>query len=512
MSNSGSNNTIARNSIFMSVRMVIVLLISLYTTRAVLAVLGVTDYGIYNVVCGFVSMFMFLNTSMSNGIQRFFNFELGKNGIDGARKVFNIALRIQLILAFAVIIIVEIIGIWYIRNKMVIPGDRIVAAEIIFQCSVVSMLFVIIQAPYVAAIIGHEKMDFYSIVGIIDVVLKLLIVLVLPLFSGDLLVIYGFLFILINVINFALYYLYSRKCFPEISVIKISDKTMLKEMLSFSGWNLFGSFSLMMREQGINMILNLYFGPIVNAARGVALQINGALEGFASNLVVPVRPQVIQSYAVGNIQRTLNLSYCVSKLSAFFVFILAIPVTIEIDFILALWLGNNVPSHTNTFVVIVMATTVVNLLMGAMAAIVHATGKMRNYQLIGGFVKLLCVPAALILLGLGCGPEWAMVSVFIFNLVGFVVGLYIIQSMVAFSVSDYFRKVLAPILFVFILSIIVIWPIMHFFEDGWLRFFISFVVSCSWTGACAFFIGLNSSEKEILTGMIGKVFSRFKRQ
>lgn len=495
----------------MSVRMVIVLLISLYTTRTVLAVLGVIDYGIYNVVCGFVSMFMFLNTSMSNGIQRFFNFELGKNGIEGARKVFNMALRIQLILAFAVIIIVEVIGIWYIHNKMVIPDDRMVAAEIIFQCSVVSMFFVIIQAPYVAAIIGHEKMDFYSIVGVIDVILKLFIVLVLPLFSGDLLVIYGFLFILINIINFALYYLYSRKYFPEIRVIRISDKSMLKEMLSFSGWNLFGSFSLMMREQGINMILNLYFGPIVNAARGVALQINGALEGFASNLVVPVRPQVIQSYAVGNIQRSLNLSYCVSKLSAFFVFVLAIPVTIEIDFILALWLGSNVPSHTNTFVVIVMATTVVNLLMGTMAGIVHATGEMKNYQLIGGLVKLLCVPAALLLLSIGFAPEWAMISVFIFNLIGFIVGLFIIQNIVAFRVSDYLRKVLVPIVIVFILSLIVVWPIKQFFEDGWLRFFITFAVSCTWTAVCAFFVGLNSSEKEILIGMIKKINTKIKR-
>lgn len=512
MSNSENNNTIAKNSIFMSARMVIVLLISLYTTRVVLATLGVTDYGIYNVVCGFVSMFMFLNTSMSNGIQRFFNFELGKNGIDGAKVVFNTALRIQLVLALVVVFIVEIIGIWYIRNKMVIPDDRLIAAEWVFQCSVLSMFFLIIQAPYVAAIIGHEKMDFYSIVGIIDVVLKLLIVLILPLFRGDLLVIYGFLFFIINFINFIFYYLYSKRRFPEISIIRVSDKRMLKEMLSFSGWNLFGSFSLMMREQGINMILNVYFGPIVNAARGVAQQINGALEGFASNLVVPVRPQVIQSYAAGNVKRSLNLSYCVSKLSVFFILIIAIPVAIEIDFILSLWLGNNVPSHTNTFVVIVMATAIVNLLMGTMAAIVHATGKMRNYQLIGSFVKLLCVPAALILLSMGLAPEWAMISVFIFNLVGFIVGLYIIQNIVSFSVSDYFKKVLAPILIVLILSLLVVWPIVHFFEDGWLRFFISIVVSCMWTSLCAFFVGLNSSEKEILKGMMVKIITRIKRK
>lgn len=511
MSNTLNTNTIARNSIFMSVRMVIVLLISLYTTRLVLATLGVTDYGIYNVVCGFVSMFMFLNTSMSNGIQRFFNYELGKNGIDGARKVFNIALRIQLALSITVIFIVETIGVWFLRSKMVIPDDRMFAAEWVFQCSVISMLFLIIQAPYVAAIIGHEKMDFYSVIGIVDVVLKLLIVLALPLFRGDLLIIYGFLFLLISIINFALYYFYTRKQFPEISIIRISDKIMLKEMLSFSGWNLFGSFSLMMREQGINMILNLYFGPVLNAARGIAQQINGALEGFASNLVVPVRPQVIQSYAVGNAQRSLNLSYCVSKLSVYFVLVLAIPVTMEINFILRLWLGSNVPTHTNTFVVIVMATTIVNLLMGTMAAIVHATGEMKNYQLIGSFVKLLCVPSALILLGLGFAPEWAMISVFFFNLFGFFIGLYIIQNIFSFRVSDYYRKVLVPIIIVFILSIIVVWPIMHFFDDDWLRFIISFVVSCTWTGLCAFFIGLNANEKLILRSLVKNFITKIRR-
>ena len=209
--NLSNNKRIAKNSILLSIRLIIVLLISLYSTRALLESLGIVDYGVYNVVCGFVSMFAFLNTSMSNGIQRFYNFEFGKNGVEGANRVYNMSVIIQLLLSVVIILFTESLGLWYLNNKMVIPTDRIIAAQWIFQFSIFSMLFVIMQAPYTAAVMAHEKMDFYAVISVLDAVLRLAIVLALPIFHGDLLIIYGFLFALISVINFLLYFYYGKK-------------------------------------------------------------------------------------------------------------------------------------------------------------------------------------------------------------------------------------------------------------------------------------------------------------
>ena len=266
--NSLKNEKIALNTILLSVRMVFVLFLSLYTTRITLDVLGIDDFGIYNVVGGFVSMFVFLNTSMSNGIQRFFNFELGRNGIKGAQKVYITSLIIQLILLFVLILLTETFGLWYLYNKMVIPQERFWAALWVFQLSVLSFVFVIMQVPYNAAIMAHEKMNFYAFIGVLDAILKLAIVFLIPYANSDALILYAALLAAISLLNFLLVFFYSRKHFEEIRILPLFDKLLFKSMLSFSGWNIFGTFSNMMREQGLNVILNLFLGPIVNAARG----------------------------------------------------------------------------------------------------------------------------------------------------------------------------------------------------------------------------------------------------
>lgn len=507
-----NNKRIVKNSAFMSIRLVIVLIITLYTTRATLSALGIVDYGIYNVVCGFVTMFSFLNTSLSNGIQRFFNYELGKNGKDGAGRVFNAAMLIQFSLSLLIVIIVEFIGLWYLQEKMVIPEERLIAAKCIFHSSVISMFFVIIQAPYTAAVLAHERMDFYSILSIVDVVLKLAIVLCLHFFSGDLLIIYGLLFAFINIINFFAYIIYAKKHFSEIRITSSWDKMMIKSMLSFSGWNLFGSFSLMMREQGVNMVLNFFCGPVVNAARGVASQVSGALESFAANLTIPVRPQVIQNYSVGKIDRSFNLTYSISKLSCFFLVFTAVPVGMEIDFILSLWLGKNVPEHANTFVIIILFCAFVNVLMGAMAAIVHASGNIRNYQVIGSIVKILSLPIAFILLYFKFPPESALVSVFVFNLLGFIIGLWIIKNIIPFSISEYCVKVIYPIFYISVLTIVFTFPIYLLMTDSALRFIVIFIIGGIVCATSSYFIGLTIDERNMVLGFIANVYKKIKRK
>lgn len=492
----------------MAIRMVFVLGITLYTTRVILNILGVEDYGVYNVVCGFVSMFAFLNISMSNGIQRFFNFELGKNGVDGANKVYNTALLIQFILAIIIIILTESLGLWYLHNKMVIPDGRMFAAEWIFQFSVMSFLFIIMQAPYAAAVMAHERMDFYAIVSVLDAVLKLGIVFAIPVLPGDKLIVYGLLYSLINILNFVIYYIYCKKNFAEIKIKRYFDKSLFQSMLGFSGWNIFGSISGVMKEQGINLVINLFFGPVVNAARGVAAQINGGLQSFVSNITTPVRPQVVQSYARGEYVRTMNLTYSVSKLSCCFLYLCALPVVLEIDYILRLWLGNTIPDHTNTFVIIVILTSFVNNLNAAVSGVIHASGKMMVYQTVSSTISLMCVPCSYFGLKFGMSPEFALLMVMGWAAISQIASLFILKTIVSYSIRDYVKSVLWPLLAVMIVTF---WPALFIHEymtSGFIRFLIVGITSVSVSSLGIYYIALNRSER----GLINSFLSKFKQK
>ena len=307
--NATNNRRIARNTIFLYIRMVVVMLISLYTTRVLMRVLGITDYGIYNVVSGFVTMFSFLNTSMAQGTQRFYNYEGVNGNTERLTLIFNTSCLIQLSLAILLALILEFIGIWYMENYMNIPSDRFHAASWIFHMSVVSMVFVILQVPFSAAVISHERMDMYALVSIVDAVFKLSIVVALPYVNNDRLIVYGFLYMSISLFNLIYYYTYCIIKFEEIRFKRIFDGKLFQEMLSFSGWNILDTFASMLRGQGLNMLLNSFFGPVVNAARGVAEQIGQTLRTLSVNVLSASRPQLISSYAESNYLRFKNLLY-----------------------------------------------------------------------------------------------------------------------------------------------------------------------------------------------------------
>lgn len=506
-----SNKRIANNSIHMSIRMVIVLIISLYTTRCILDVLGIQDYGIYNVVCGFVSMFSFLNTSMSNGIQRFYNFELGRNGEVGANKVYNNAFLIQFLLVIIVVVLTESVGMWYLHNKMVIPSDRIFAAQCIFQLSLISFIFVIMQAPYTAAVMAHEKMSFYAIINVVDVALKLCIVLLIPLFSGDSLIIYGFLYVLISAFNFVIYYLYSKKKFKEIQLNLKFDKALFLSMLGFSGWNIFGSLSGVLKEQGINLVLNLFFGPIVNAARGIAYQLNAGLQSFVSNITMPVRPQVIQSYAKGEYDRTINLTFAVSKLSCCFLYSCALPVILEIDYILHLWLGNSIPEHTKVFVIIIILTSFVNNLNSAVSGVIHASGKMFVYQTVSSSISIMCIPSSY--LGLKCGfpPEFALIMVLFWAALSQCASLVIMKNIISYSIIEYVKKIILPM---GLMVIVTIWPVLiikSLFDSDTIRFFFVLVSSIFSSVLGIYYLVLDKSEKEFVSCFISNIRHKWQK-
>lgn len=495
--NDTANKRLIRNSIYMCLRMVFVLGLSLYTTRLILEVLGVEDYGIYNVVCGFVSMFAFLNASMANGVQRFFSYEIGRIGSEGTVTIFNISVIIQISLSLIIVVLVETFGLWYLYDRMVIPSSRFDAAFWVFQASVVSFILIVLQVPYTAAIIAYEKMDFYSIISIIDALLKLLIVVILPFSTVDHLMLYGFLFVFINAFDLFAQIIYVRFNFPRLRFKRNINIRMLKEMLSFSGWNIFGSFSHMMKEQGINLVINFFCGPIVNAARGVAFQVNSGMQSFIQNIAIPVRPQVIQSYAEGNYERTMNLTYSVSKLSCYFLYILSLPIIAEINFILKIWLGDNVPAHTSSFIFITIMVSFINNLNAPISNVVHASGRMRNYQLLSSLAVLSSIFFAYFVMKLGAEPEVAIWMSFVSMLFAQVIALLILKTIVSYSLKDYCKEVFVPFFYVVITTLWVPFFLHALVDEGFVRLILVILLCIISILLSAFFIGLNSREKEI---------------
>lgn len=490
-----NNKRILKNTIYLTVRMLFVLVVSLYTSRVILTALRIEDFGIYNVVGGFVTMFAFLNNAMATGIQRFYNVELGRNGIKGAQKVYITSIFSQLALSVIILVLTETVGLWYMYNKMVVPEVRFDAAVTIFHLSVVSLVINIMAVPFSGAIMAHEKMDYFAFVSIFDAVLKLVIALVLPSVSGDRLITYGFLMLLIVVLDFFLYAVYALIKFEEVKFAKVFDKNLFKSLLNFSGWNILGKVSIMLKEQGLNMVLNIFFGPIVNAARGIAFQVNGALAGFVNNINIAVKPQLTQSYAQGDIKRTFSLMFSISKLCYIILLILAMPVCIEIDYVLHLWLGDNVPDYTNVFIVLVVATTFINNLNAPVSFVVYAIGNIKKYQIYTSVIELFILPVSCIILKLGAAPWVVFVVALFFVIIGQIVSLKILKELENYSISNYFLLVILPLIFITICSIIVSFLINRLLPEGLLRLCLEVVVNSISILIFTYLFALNSSEK-----------------
>lgn len=505
------NKRIAVNSIIMFMRMAVILLLTLYTTRKVLEVLGIEDYGIYNVVCGFVSMFTFLNTALSNGIQRFHNYELGRNGVEGAIKVYNNAILIQLLLVIVVTILTETFGLWYINNRMVLPEPRIYAAKWIFHSSVISFVFIIFQAPYSAAVMAHERMSFYAIVNILDAILKLLIVYVIPISHTDGLIIYGILLSLISILNFILYLVYSKVHFKEIKITFQFDKSLFKSMLGFSGWNLIGTFAIIMKDQGINLVLNGFFGPIINAARGVAVQVNGGLNSFVSNITVPVRPQIVQSYSEGNTSRSIRLTYGICKLSSLCYYFLALPICMEIHTILQFWLGDNIPSHSESFIVLTLITAFTSNSHSAISNLVHAVGDLKKFQIYTSLIKLLSIPFSYFLLLKLSEPEVAFIVVLVLDIVAHFVGCAILSTITHFPLKDYFIKVIIPLMRTVVLAFFPVFLCHNLITNAIARLFV--VVACAGISVAilGFYLTFDANEKKVVINLLKAAISKLTR-
>lgn len=511
MNISQNNNRIAKNTLFLYIRLALILIVSLYTTRVVLNVLGVEDYGIYNVVAGFVSLFSFLNASMSTSTQRFFNYKKGTDGNFGMMEVYNTSLAIQLVIMLTTLILLETFGLWYINNKMVIHAGRLTAANWLFQFSVIHLLIIIMQIPFSGAIIACERMDYYAIVGVFDVLVKLGIVLILPYVEFDKLIFYGSFLLASGLLTFLMYYIYAIVKFNFIKLQFSFNKSLFKQMLSFTGWTLFDTIAYMLKGQGLNVLLNSFCGPIVNAARGVAYQVSNALSGFQSNVIVAFKPQLVQSYAENNNKRVKALMYSSSKISYVLLAAFSIPIIVEINYILNLWLKGTVPVYTVPFTILVLIDMTISSLNTPLSVTVQAVGRIRDYQLIRNIVTLSVLPISWLAMKLGADPTSVFTITIIITMLVHPISMLLLHKNFSYSYKEYCVIVLIPCFLFTLFAPIIPFFLRSLLPESFLRLSLVVIVSVIVSIFTAYVFVFDKREKSIVDKWITNLYAKLKR-
>lgn len=439
-----NNKRIAKNTLYLYIRMLLVMAISLYTVRAILDILGVVDYGIYNVVGGVVTMFAFMNRTLSTSSQRYFSVALAKNDHEDLKRVFSLNLTVFSLLGIIVVFLLETVGLWFVNNKMTIPAERMGAANVVYQLSILAMVFHIFVIPYMALVIAYEKMNIFAIIGVVEAVGKLGIVFLLTVIAFDKLIIYGVLVLLLAVGTSLWYIIYCLKHYPESHFRWYWNKKEALELLGFSGWHFLGTFSTTCRSQGINILLNMFFNPAVNAARAVAYQVYGAVHQLVTNFFTAVKPQIYKSYASAQHDEMFKLVMRSSLFSMYLISLLIFPLIASTEFVLGLWL-KEVPEYTIVFVQLVLLNGLVDSVDAPLSATALATGKIRKYEIAVSSVILANIPISYVALKMGSNPDITMVISIILSCIDVFVRTLMLKGMMNFPMKKYmvlFAKVL----------------------------------------------------------------------
>lgn len=509
MSNTKNNNRIAKNTLFLFFRMFLTMGISLYTTRVVLEILGVEDFGIYNVVGGIVFMMAFLTSSMSVATQRFISFELGKKDNIQLNKIFCTSINIHIIFAVIIFVLAETIGLWFLNNRLVIPIERIEAANWVYQFSVLSFIINIIIVPYNATIIAFERMKVYAYISIVESLLKLIIVFTLLWFSFDKLKIYAVLIFFVSFTTSIIYKIYCRKNFQSTKYSFIWDKNLLKTLLSYSGWNLFGGIAGVTMGQGVNILLNIFFGPTVNAARAIAFQIKGAVNMFVTNFQMAVNPQIVKSYAIDDIKYMHELIFQGSKFSFFLLYIISLPILFETELILKFWL-NEVPELTIIFTRLGIINILIDCISGSLMTAAQASGKIKKYQTVIGLLLLMILPISYFLLNYGWPPEVTLYVSISISIVALLARLYIISELVNFPIILFFKEVLMRVSLVILVSLILPFILRYNIESEIIRFFTTFIISILSVIFSIYWFGLIKKEQFFIKKKAKFLLSKLK--
>lgn len=503
-----ANKRIAKNTIVLYLRMIFILCVGLYTSRIVLNTLGVEDYGIYNVVGGFVAFFSFLNGAMATATQRFITFELAQGDVERQTVTFSTAAIIHVAIAFLIVIIAETVGLWFVCNKLVIPEERFVAAMWVYQFSILSMFVSIVSIPYNAAIIAHEKMSAFAYISILDTVLKLAIVYLLTIATFDRLIFYAALLFGISLLDRLIYGIYCKRHFIETRVRLIFDKRIFNAMTNIAGWSLFGNIAGVFYTQGLNVLLNIYFGPAVNAARAIAVTIQGVVTGFVGNFQMALNPQITKSYAIDDMKRMHSLIFASSKYSFFLLLFIALPIMIETQTILTLWL-KIVPEHTVWFVRLILCILLIDTLSNPLMISAQAVGRVKVYQSVVGGLLLLILPIAYVALRLGGNPETVFIVHMVVAVSALICRVIIVGRMVSFTFALYARKVLLPTTSVFLLTSCISAGLFCVIPDnGILKTVEVIAMILIFTAVVILFAGLSTTERMFMRNRISNLMHK----
>lgn len=479
------------------IRMLFLMVVNLYTSRVILQALGVEDYGVYNAIAGFIAMFSIVSSAIAGAISRFITFVLGQGDKDKLKKVFSTAIIIQLTLAAIVVVLVEVVGVWFLNTHMTIPDGREVAANWVLQFALVTFVLNLWSTPYNAALIAHEKMAAFAYIGIFEGVANLIIAFMVMCSPFDRLIVYGAFICLIALITRMIYNGYCKKHFDECIFKWTFDYNLFKEMFSFAGWNFIGSISGLLRDQGINILFNVFCGPIINAARGLAIQVQTAVFKFSSNFYVAVQPQITKSYASDNVDESHDLVLRSSRFAFLLLTALIVPLITETDFILQLWL-KEVPAHTTAFVQIILLCTLIDSLSTPLIYLMLATGNIKRYQIVVGLFNFINFPVAWIILYCGGSPELAQLSIIFFSLVALILRISMLRPLTHFPVRDFMVSTVSRCLFIVTICFIVSLTISQKMDNGLSRFILNFSVTELTLGILLLTIGLNTGEKKFI--------------
>ena len=506
---SANNKRIAKNTIILYFRMLFLLGVSLYTSRIVLEALGVVDYGIYNVVGGFVAMFGIISSTLTGACSRFINYEMGTGNMDRLKAVFSTTVTIQVILALIVAVVCESFGLWYINNVMVIPGDRLIAANWCFQFSVINFFISLVSVPYNAAIVAHEKMSAFAYISIFEGISRLLICYLIIVLPYDNLIAYGFLLLLIQIIVRLIYQGYCRIHFEESRYFFVWNKQLIKEIFSYSSWNLIGNTSGILKNQGINILLNYFFGPVVNAAKGVSNQVNNAINGFVSNFMMALNPQITQSYSSGNRSNMMILINYGSRFSFYILILFALPIIFNADYVLSIWL-KEVPDYAVSFSVLTLIAAIICSLSKTLITAQNATGKVKNYQIVVGGIQIAIVPISLIVLKLGGSPISVMWLLIFDEVISLFARIYMLSKNIEeFSSKRYCKDVIFNCLSVLLCSSIAPIILQFYKQCGFIYFIFNVAIVILMTVASILFVGCTQTERLFI---YSKLKARIKRK
>lgn len=482
--------------------------ISLYTSRVVLSALGVDDFGIYNVVGGVVAMFSMISGALSAAISRFITYELGTNNFENLKKVFSSSVTVQIVLTIILIILAETIGLWFVNHKLIIPEQRMVAANWVYQFSIFTFAINLISIPYNAAIIAHERMSTFAYISIFEGISKLIIALIIVVTPIDKLIFYAFSLMLVSIIVRFIYGTYCKRHFQECTYQFSYDCNLLKKIFAFAGWNMIGATSAVCRDQGGNIIINLFFGPAINAARGIAIQVNTAIQGFVGNFQMALNPQIIKTYASNDYEQMYKLVFQGARFSFYILLLIALPIFINTNYILSIWL-KEVPAHTENFIRLIILFSLCESLSGTLITLMYATGNVRNYQIVVGGLQLLNLPLSYICLKFGSPSEVVFIIAICISTLCILTRLIILKRQVNLSIKMFLKNVLFNTFVVASTAIIVPYALSIILSSSFYSFILLCIISLISTIITILFIGCTKNERELAYSKLKNFYKKY---